>query len=93
MNPADVLQRFETLPFDLELELGSLEMTIGDILGLQAGAVIETDHPAGVPFRLLAGGVEFATAEVVVIGNTVSLRINQLTEKAAKASAGGNGAN
>jgi len=93
MNPEDVLQRFETLPFDLELELGNLEMTIGEILALQPGAVVKTDHAAGVPFRLLAGGVEFATAEVVVIGDTVSLRINQMTEKAAKASAGGNGAN
>jgi flagellar motor switch/type III secretory pathway protein FliN len=92
MNPADILQRFEELPFDLELELGNLEMTIGDILGLQAGAVVRTDHPAGAPFRLLAGGVEFATAEVVVVGDTVSIRINQLMEKG-KVCAGGNGAN
>ena len=92
MNPADVLQRFEDLVFDLELELGNLDLTIGDILGLQAGAVVRTDHPAGKPFTLRAGGVEFATAELVVLGDSVSVRINQLMEKP-KMSVGGDGSN
>lgn len=92
MNSADVLERFEDLPFDLELELGSLELTIGEIFGLQEGAVVRTDHPAGAPFTLRAGGVEFATAELVVVADSVSIRINKLTEKP-KTFASGNGSN
>jgi flagellar motor switch protein FliN/FliY len=92
MNPADILQRFEDLPFDLELELGNLDMTIGDILDLREGSVVRTDHLAGVPFTLRVGGVEFATAELVVVADSVSVRINKLIEKP-KMFAGGNGSN
>jgi flagellar motor switch/type III secretory pathway protein FliN len=92
MKPAEVLQRFEDLPFDLELELANLEMTIGDILDLREGSVVRTNHPAGVPFTLRAGGVEFATAELVVVGDCVSVRINKLIEKP-KMFTGGNGSN
>ena len=89
MNPSEVLARFQSVPFDLELELGHLQLTIGEILALQPGSVIRTDHPAGEPFKVRAGGIEFATAEVLVAGETVSLRINELLEKTAKGAASG----
>jgi len=92
MNPGDVLQRFEDVPFDLELELGNLDLTIGEIFGLKEGAVLRTDHPAGAPFTLRAGGVEFATAELLVVADSVSVRLNKLTEKP-KTFASGNGSN
>lgn len=87
MNPSDVLQRFEDLPFPVEIELGTLVLTIGEIFELREGTVLRTDHPAGAPFTLRAGGVEVATAEVVVVDDSVSVRINKIMEKA-KASAG-----
>jgi len=84
MNPSEVLARFQNVPFDLELELGNLDLSIGEILALQPGSVIRTDHPEGAPFQVRAGGVAFANAEVVVSGETVSLRINELLEKTGK---------
>lgn len=91
MNSADVLQRFDTLPFTLELEVGSLVMTIGEILELQEGTVLRTDHPQGSPFKLRAGGAEFAAAELVVVENSFSARIKNLVNSAKPA--GGNGTN
>ena len=91
MNSAEVLQRFETIPFTLELEVGSLVMTIGEILALQEGAVLRTDHPEGEPFKLRAGGAELATAELVVIENALSARIKHFADTAKLA--GGNGTN
>jgi flagellar motor switch/type III secretory pathway protein FliN len=85
MNASEVLKRFGDLPFTLELELGSLVMTIGEIFDLKAGAILRTDHASGVPFALLADGVKLAEAEIVIVEEVVSARINKLweTKKAA----------
>jgi len=88
MNASDVLQRFGELPFVLELELGTLSMTIGDIFQLQEGSVLRTDHPAGAPFPLFAGNVKLAEAEVIVIDDTVSVRVQKMLQKTG--SGGGN---
>jgi flagellar motor switch/type III secretory pathway protein FliN len=88
MNASDVLQRFGELPFVLELELGTLSMTIGDIFQLQEGSVLRTDHPAGAPFPLFASNVKLAEAEVIVIDDTVSVRVQKMLQK--NGSGGGN---
>src|ERR1700684_2747317 len=85
MNASDVLQRFGELPFVLELELGTLSMTIGEIFQLQEGSVLRTDHPAGAPFPLYASNVKLAEAEIIVIDNTVSVRIQKMLKKGAAA--------
>jgi flagellar motor switch/type III secretory pathway protein FliN len=90
MNAADILQRFDSLPFQLEVELGTLTMSIGEIFDLQEGTVLRTGHPAGTPFTLRAGGVELATAQIVVLDNCVSVRIDKLMEST-KAQIAGNG--
>ena len=81
MNASDVLQRFGELPFIVELELGTLSMSIGEIFELQEGAVLRTDHPAGAPFPLFASSVKLAEAEVIVIDNTVSVRVQKMLQK------------
>jgi flagellar motor switch protein FliN len=81
MNASDVLQRFGELPFVVELELGTLSMSIGEIFQLQEGSVLRTDHPAGAPFPLFAGNVKIAEAEVIVIDDTVSVRVQKMLQK------------
>jgi flagellar motor switch/type III secretory pathway protein FliN len=81
MNASDVLQRFGELPFVVELELGTLSMTIGDIFKLQEGSVLRTDHPAGAPFPLFASNVKLAEAEIIVIDDTVSVRVQKMLQK------------
>jgi flagellar motor switch/type III secretory pathway protein FliN len=88
MNASDVLQRFGELPFVLELELGTLSMSIGDIFQLQEGSVLRTDHPSGAPFPLFASNVKLAEAEVIVIDDTVSVRVQRMLQKSG--SGGGN---
>lgn len=78
MIAADVLQRFGELPFVVELELGTLSMSIGEIFDLQEGAVLRTDHPAGAPFPLFASGVKLAEAEVIVMDETLSVRVQRM---------------
>ena len=81
MNSSDVLQRFGELPFVVELELGTLSMSIGEIFQLQEGSVLRTDHPAGAPFPLFASNVKLAEAEVIVIDDTVSVRVQKMLQK------------
>jgi len=90
MNASEVLQRFGDLPFTLELELGTLQMSIREIFDLREGTLLRTDHPAGAPFTLLAGGVALAEAEVVIVEDSVSIRINKLSQSA-KAATGEDG--
>ena len=81
MNASDVLQRFGELPLVVELELGTLSMSIGEIFQLQEGSVLRTDHPAGAPFPLFASNVKLAEAEVIVIDQTVSVRVQKMLQK------------
>jgi flagellar motor switch/type III secretory pathway protein FliN len=88
MNASDVLQRFGEMPFVVELELGTLSMTIGEIFQLQEGSLLRTDHPAGVPFPLFASSVKLAEAEVIVIDDTVSVRIQKMLQKSGSGGGG-----
>lgn len=81
MIASDVLQRFGELPFVVELELGTLSMSIREIFELQEGAVLRTDHPAGAPFPLFASSVKLAEAEVIIIDDTVSVRVQKMLAK------------
>jgi flagellar motor switch protein FliN len=82
MSGVDVLDRLGGLPFNVEVELGSLTMPIREILRLQEGAVVSTGRRSGTPFRLLAGGEEIAEVEFVVLGDSLSARIVNLVEHA-----------
>ena len=80
MNSSEALQRFEHLPFPVEVELGRLVMTIGQIFELREGAVLRTDHPAGAPVGLQVGSVQLAVADIVVVNDRLSVRITRLNE-------------
>ena len=60
MSAPELIQRFGELPFVVELELGTLAMSIGDIFQLEEGSVLRTDHPACTPFPLFASNVKLA---------------------------------
>ncbi len=92
MDTADVLQRFGDLQFPIEAELGELVLTIGEVFALKEGMVLQTDHPVGAPFTLRAGGAELAAVDVVVIGNSLSVRVKSLAQKE-KPGTGANGTN
>jgi flagellar motor switch/type III secretory pathway protein FliN len=81
MSASDVLQRFGDLPFVVELELGTLSLSIGEIFQLQEGSLLRTDHPSGAPFPLYASNVQVAEAEVIIIDNTVSVRVQKMLQK------------
>jgi flagellar motor switch/type III secretory pathway protein FliN len=78
MDNSEVLQRFAELPFPIEVEVGNLSLTVGEIFELREGMVLATDHAAGAPFTLRCGGAELASVEVVVVGNSLSVRVQNM---------------
>jgi len=92
MNPSEVLESFAELPFTVEAELGRLSLTIGEILALEEGTILRTDHPAGSPFPLSVGGAVIASAGAVVVGDLLAMRVESL-HKIARSSAETNGTN
>ena len=68
-----------TLP--VELELGTLSLSLANALALEEGAVLRTNQAAGAPLRVNAGGVELASAEAVVLNDKLCVRIAKIAEK------------
>ena len=73
------LARLNRVPLLVELELGRLALDLENILRLREGDVLLIDQQAGVPLRLLVGGVELGFADLVTMENQVAARITRIT--------------
>jgi flagellar motor switch/type III secretory pathway protein FliN len=76
-EPADALDSMPWLPCALTLDIPVVRFTIGDLLSLTKGSIIETacHHTSDVPLRvnqLLIGWTEFD-----VIGDRLAVRITE----------------
>jgi flagellar motor switch/type III secretory pathway protein FliN len=76
-NAADLLETMPWLPCTLTLEIPVVRFTIGDLLALKKGSIVETacHHTSDVPLRvnhLLIGWTEFD-----VVGDRLAVRITE----------------
>jgi flagellar motor switch protein FliN len=80
--PATVRDTNLDLLMDIELEVtlrfGQRDMTLGEILNLSAGSVIELDQQVQDPVELLVGGRVVAWGEVVTVDGNYGLRVTGL---------------
>ncbi len=74
------LRRILDIPVDIEVQIGSTELPIGDVLRLAPGSVIELDRPAGSAADLIVNGKLIGQGEVVVVGERFGVRITRLVE-------------
>jgi len=63
---------------ELTVELGRTRLSIGEIMELGQGSVIELDKLAGEPVDLRVNGVLLATGEVIVLDDVCGVRITRL---------------
>jgi len=63
------------VPVTLALEVGRTEMTIGKLLNLSQGAVVELDRNAGEPLDVIVNGALVARGEIVVINDKFGIRL------------------
>ncbi|MCC7106043.1 MAG: flagellar motor switch protein FliN [Chloroflexi bacterium] len=62
----------------VSVELGRARMTIGEVLGLRAGSVVELDKLAGEPADILVNGTLIARGEVVVVDEKFGVRVIEI---------------
>ena len=68
---------------EVTVEIGRTRMTVGELLSLHPGEVIELDRAASAPADLLVNGTLIARGEVVVVDEDFGLRISEIVTDAA----------
>lgn len=85
--PARGIEMLHGVDMEVTVELGRTRMTVRDLLALAPGAVLELDRAAGSPADLLVNGRLIARGEVVVVDEDFGLRVTEIIDAAAAASA------
>ena len=62
----------------LTAELGVSTMLVKEILGMRVSSIVELDKLAGEQIDILLNEVFFARGEVVVIGDTLGVRLTEI---------------
>lgn len=63
------------VPVTLSLEVGRINLTVGNLLRLRQGSVVELDRLAGEPLDVLVNGQLIAHGEIVVINDKFGIRL------------------
>jgi flagellar motor switch protein FliN len=66
------------VPVSLSVELGSCEVSMRDVLQLNAGSVVALDKPADAPVDLFVNGRLIARGEVVVVDEQFGVKITEV---------------
>ncbi len=77
------LAGFADVRMNVEVVLGKGSMTLRACLALHRGSVVRLTQSAGQDLFLLVNGVPVARGEVVIIDDSVSLRLTEFRQKAA----------
>lgn len=75
----DVYRAFADVPCVVDIVLGSGELTIRTCMGLQKGSIVRLEQSAGQDLSLVVNGVVLGRGEVVIMDDSVSLRLTELT--------------
>jgi len=74
----DPCEQFGWLPCRLSLEIAVSRFTVGDLLRLNKGSIVETACPYTGDVPLRANGLLIGWTEFEVIGNRLAVRITEL---------------
>ena len=80
MNPQEEVAPLEEIPIEIEIELDRCTMTAREVLRLAEGSIIGTSRSAGENIDIYIGGVLSASGEIVLIENTLGVRITDFRE-------------
>lgn len=82
LPPQEFFEHYLDMPLIAEAILDEKTMTVQDILTLEEGSVIKLNRSAGENIDLIVGGSQTAFAEVVIIDESMGVRVTDLaTEK------------
>jgi flagellar motor switch protein FliN len=81
MNPQAEIAPLEEVPLEIEIELGRRVLTMREVLRLRVGSVIATSRSAGDNIDVYLGGVLCGSGEIVVIENSIAVRITDFRDE------------
>lgn len=81
MNSQEEIAALGDVPVEIEIELDRKILRARDVLRLQVGSVIATARSAGENIDIYLGGVLCGSGEIVVIENTLGVRITDFRDE------------
>ena len=72
------LRHLLDVPVDITVEVGHARLSLGELVELAAGSVLELDRAAHEPADILVNGKVVARGEVVTIGDSYGVRITSV---------------
>ncbi|MFN7994725.1 MAG: FliM/FliN family flagellar motor switch protein [Bryobacteraceae bacterium] len=75
MTAMEEIAAFADVPVDIEAELDRRILTMRQVLQLEAGSLIGMRRSAGENIDLYVGGTLIGCGEIVVVENTLGVRI------------------
>lgn len=74
------LKRLHHTSLEVKIVLGRAQMTVDELETLEKGSIVETKTLSGMPAEILVNGTLFGRGEIVVIGDSLSLRVTDLVK-------------
>ncbi len=81
MTSLEEIAHLGDVPVSIDVELGRKMMTVAEILALDKNSVIKMPRSAGDNIDILVGGVALGSGEIVIIEETVGVRITDFNEE------------
>jgi flagellar motor switch protein FliN/FliY len=81
MNPREQIANFADIVIPIEVELDREIMSLFQVLGLEKGSVIKLGRSAGENIDILVGGALVASGEIVVLEDSMGVRITDFNEE------------
>ena len=72
------LKRLENIQVQLTVEVGGTKISIGDLMKLNDGSVVELERLAGEHLDILVNGTLLARGEVVLVGERLGIRFTEI---------------
>ena len=74
----DNLDTVLDVPITLSLEVGRTQLSVGDLLRLSQGSVVELNRPASEPLDVMVNGTLVARGEIVMINDSFGIRLMEV---------------
>lgn len=71
------------VPVTLSLEVGKATLSVGELLRLGQGAVVELDRGAGEPLDVMVNGALVARGEIVLVNEKFGIRLTEVVTSSA----------
>jgi len=79
MTTLEQIAGWADIPVEVEAEIDRKLMTVRQVLQLDAGSIVRLSRSAGDTISVLVGGAPFGSGEIVMLENTMGVRITELT--------------